>query len=363
MNEEFSKEILDALFCCDKDGRLITTETYDVEYKVNFNIDADILKTMNGLANNRGGYILFGVEPINRELEGLNESKINYYKNNIDSEATRGRILASCQPNMEYKHYLHKIGDKKFIVIFVPESKNKPHIFSISISNEIKPGDIFYRYNDSIKKIQFAELSAIIENKREREQAKWMKFLGEIAKIGLDNALVIDAKNGKLITADNYQNGIVLDESVLSKFKLIKEGQFNEVSGDPTLKIVGTLALTTDTGQYELTSTISEIMNPNKTHPYRAVDIFNKLVEDRVKTKDWKLLTDGKVTYHRVVYYIKNNNLDIGIENVFIQEATAQKTYSLSVYSKVKDGFENMTLTEIETLKLNNVNKYPLEKS
>ena len=352
MNEEFTKEILDALFCCDEAGRLITTETYDVEYKVNFNIDADILKTMNGLANNRGGYILFGIEPTKRELKGLNESKINFYNNNMDSEATRGKILTSCQPNMEYKHYLHSFEDKKFIVIFVPESKNKPHIFSISIANDIKPGDIFYRYNDSVKKIQYAELSAIIENKREREQSKWMKFLGEIAKIGLDNALVIDAKNGKLITADNYENGIVLDESVLSKFKLIKEGQFNEVSGDPTLKIVGTLALKTDTGQYELTSTISAIMNPNKTHPYRAVDIFNKLIGDRVKTKDGKLLSEGKVTYYRVLYYIKNNNLDIGIENAFVQEATKQKTYSLTVYSKVKAGFENMTLADIETLKL-----------
>lgn len=352
MNEEFSKEILDALFCCDEDGRLIAPEAYDVEYKVNFNIDADIFKTMNGLANNRGGYILFGVEPTNRELKGLTDTKINYYKTNMDSEATRGRILTSCQPNLEYKHYLHKIDDKRFIILFVPESKNKPHIFATSYSNDIKPGDIFYRYNDSVKKIQYAELSAIIENKRKCEQEKWMKFLGEIAKIGLDNALVIDAKNGKLITADNYENGIVLDESVLSKFKLIKEGHFDEIAGDPTLKIIGTLALKTDTGKYELTSSVTAIMNPNKTHPYRAVDIFNKLIEDAVTTKDGKLLSDGNITYHRVVFFIKNNHLNEGIENVFIQEAIHQTTYSSLVYSKVKEGFENMTLAEIETLRL-----------
>lgn len=356
MNEEFTNEILNALFRCSADGRIVATEAYDVEYKNNFNIDADMFKTMNGLANNRGGYILFGVEPTKRELIGLDENKINYYKKNMDSEATRGKILTCCQPNMEYKHYLHRIEDKKFIVLFVPESKNKPHIFSMSISNDIKPGDIFYRYNDSVKKIQFAELSAIIENKREREQSKWMKFLGEIAKIGLDNALVIDAKNGKLITADNYEDGIVLDESILSKFKLIKEGQFNEVSGDPTLKIVGTLALKTDTGKYELSSNINAVMNPNETHPYRAIDIFNNLIKDEVKTKDGKLISEGKITYQRVIFYIKNNNLDMGIENVFIQKVTKQKTYSQQVYIKVKEAFMNMTLIEIESLKLIDAN-------
>ena len=64
MVNNFSKEILEELFKCDKNGCLLTTESYDIEYKANLNIDADLFKTMNGLANNRGGYIICGVKPI-----------------------------------------------------------------------------------------------------------------------------------------------------------------------------------------------------------------------------------------------------------------------------------------------------------
>lgn len=351
MNTEFDKQVLDELFKCDSNGCLLATESYDIEYKVNFNIDSDILKTMNGLANNRGGYIIFGVEPSNRKLKGLSDDKINFYSQKIDSEEVRGRILIACQPNIEYKHYLHNIGTSKFILIYVEESKNKPHIFANS-QTDIKPGDIFYRYNDSIKKIQYAELNAIIESKRIKEQEKWMKFLGEIAKIGLDNVLIIDAKNGKMITSENYTDGIVLDESILSKFKLIKEGQFNEISGDPTLKIIGNLAFETQSGKFELSTDVNAALDTNKTHPYRAVDLLNKMICENLRTKDNKLLTDGKVSYHRIIFYIKNNALNGGLENMYHNNATNTNTYSEKVYNQVKTAFKNMTLSEIENYKL-----------
>ena len=351
MENFFSKEILSELFQCDTNGCLLSTESYDIEYKLNFNLDSDLLKTMNGLANNRGGYIIFGVDPNTRELKGLSLDKIDFYLKKIDSEDVRGKILIACQPNIEYKHFLYNIGICKFIIIYVAQSKNKPHIF-VNSQADIKPGDIFYRYNDSIKRIQYAELSAIIEDKRLKEQEKWMKFLGEIAKIGLDNVLIIDAKNGKMISSNNYESGIVLDESILSKFKLIKEGQFNEINGDPTLKIIGNLQFENERGIFEFTSDINSILNPNKTHPYRATDIFNKMIKENVKSKDNKLLSEGKITYHRVIFYIVNNNLNIGVENIFFNEAGNTKTYSEKVYNQVKEAFENMNLSEIENYKL-----------
>ena len=350
MNEEFSKERLDELFNCDVNNKLLVSESYDVEYKENFNIDADIIKTMSGLANNRGGYIIFGVEPSQKKLKGIKQTKIDFYLEKIDREEVRGKILSACQPNIEYKHYLHTWNGLSFIVFYIPESKNKPHIFSNS-NDDVRPGDIFYRYNDSIKKIQYAELNSIIENKRLKEQEKWMRFLGEIAKIGLDNALIIDAKNGKMISSDNYENGIVLDESVLSKFKLIKEGQFNEITGDPTLKIIGNLSFQTESGRFELSTNLSSVLDSNKTHPYRYCDILKKLIEENVKTSDKKFINQGNVTYHRIRFFINNNNLNTGLENIYTNNF-GQKTFSNKVYEAVKNGFSRMTLSEIENLKL-----------
>ena len=350
MINDFSKEILDELFRCDKDGCLLTTESYDIEYKENLNIDFDLFKTMNGLANNRGGYIICGVKPNNRALFGLNESKIDFYNSKIDSEEMRGRILGACQPNILYKHYLHNVGTAKFVVFYIPESKNKPHVFCKNEGGLVQ-GDIYYRYNDSIKKIQFAELSSIIEEKRVKEQEKWMKFLGEIAKIGLDNILIIDAKNGKMILSDNCEKGIVLDEKILNQFKLIHEGHFDEISGDPTLKLIGNIELLGIGGKLQLSSDITTLMNPNTTHPYRIVDIFKKLIEENIRTVDGKLLTEGRITYHRVKFYIDNNNLNKGIENIYVDEVTKIKKYSNKVYETVKSAFQKMSLRDIECIK------------
>lgn len=351
MDNCFSKEILDELFRCDANGCLLATESFDIEYKLNLNISFDLFRTMNGLANNKGGYIICGIEPTTREMKGLPETKVNYYKSNIDSEEMRGKILSSCQPNLEYKHYLHNIGTSKFVIFYIPESKNKPHVF-MNAGEDVVSGDIYYRYNDSIKRIQYAELTSIIEEKRLKEQEKWMKFLGEIAKIGLDNVLIIDAKNGKMLSSNNYENGIVIDESVLSKFKLIKEGQFNEISGDPTLKIIGNLSLQTDTGKFALSTNLNSVLNPNKTHPYRYIDILNKMKKEGLLTKDGKVLSN-KVSYHRIRFYIENNNLNKDLENMYYDEIGNRKTYSDKVYIKVKHAFENMTLNEIENYKLN----------
>lgn len=169
MNNSFSKEITDILFKVDNKNCLVTTEAYDIEYKLNFNISQELFKTMNGLANNKGGYILFGIEPNTKKIVGLEEPKVNYYLEKSDSEEMRGKIFTACQPNIEYKHCLHVINDLKVIVFYVPKSTNKPHIFSNGDGN-IKEGDIFYRYNDSIKRIQYAELSAIIEEKESKNK-------------------------------------------------------------------------------------------------------------------------------------------------------------------------------------------------
>ena len=159
-------------------------------------------------------------------------------------------------------------------------------------------------------------------------------------------------KNGKMLSSNNYENGIVIDDSVLSKFKLIKEGQFNEISGDPTLKIIGNLSLQTDTEKFALSTNLNSVLNPNKTYPYRYIDILNKMKKEGLLTKDGKILSD-KVSYHRIRFYIENNNLNKGLENMYYDEIGNRKTYSDKVYTKVKHAFENMTLNEIENYKLN----------
>ena len=153
-----------------------------------------------------------------------------------------------------------------------------------------------------------------------------------------------------MISSDNYEGGIAIDSGILSKFKLIKEGHFNEITGDPTLKLIGNIEFKTDSGCFELSTDTNSMLNPNVTHPYRYVDILNKLIEENVRTSDNKLISEGKISYHRIRFYIVNNNLNSGINNVY-ENNFGQKTFSNKVYNEIKQAFSNMKLVEIENLK------------
>ncbi len=353
MDNCFSKDILDVLFNCDKDGCLFTTESYDIEYKESLDIDADLLKAMNGLANNKGGYIICGVSPNNRQLKGLSEEKINFYNTYIDSEKMRGKILSFCQPNMEYKHYLHNIGTSKFVLFYIPESKVKPHIFNKVDGSVIKVGDIFYRYNDSIRKIQYSELSAIIENKRVAEQEKWMKFLGAIAKIGLDNVIIIDGKNGKFISTNSDNQGVRIDEDLLMKFKLIQEGRFNEINGDPTLKIIGNIKLKSDSGYYELSTDIGNALDINKTHPYRYCDLVDEIINQKIMSKDGVEYTKENLKRYKIEAFIENNKF-LSEEYCYPVKLSAKqnsKRFSMKALNKCIEFLQNITLEDLNTYK------------
>lgn len=309
MDNSFSKEIIDILFKVDDKNCLVTTEAYDIEYKLNFNISQELFKTMNGLANNKGGYILFGIEPNTKKIVGLEEPKVNYYLEKSDSEEMRGKIFSACQPNIEYKHCLHVINDLKVIVFYVPKSTNKPHIFSKGDGN-IKEGDIFYRYNDSIKRIQYAELSAIIEEKRIKEQEKWMRFLGEISKIGLDNALIIDKKNGRLINSDSKV--MTISPELLDNFKLIKEGEFVEKNGALTLKLIGNV-LVQDTSVS--ISDSADKINPKllpKLYPFTQKQVLQQIFDLSVETKDGIKIEKGffsasNLQGYNIIFKVKDN--------------------------------------------------------
>lgn len=60
-----------------------------------------------------------------------------------------------------------------------------------------------------------------------------MRFWGEISKIGLDNVLIIDKKNGRLINSDSKV--VTISPELLDNFKLIKEGEFVEKNGAFTI--------------------------------------------------------------------------------------------------------------------------------
>ena len=61
----------------DKKGNIIARESSEIEFKESFNFGnmPKYSKTMAAFANNKGGYILFGIKDSPRELIGTDKDK------------------------------------------------------------------------------------------------------------------------------------------------------------------------------------------------------------------------------------------------------------------------------------------------
>ena len=75
---------------------------------------------------------------------------------------------------------------------------------------------------------------------KEKESKKWINLFSKISKVGVDNIGLLNFNTG-IFSAGN--NSVILDDQMLSNIKFIKEGEFNERKGIPTLNVIGNIEL------------------------------------------------------------------------------------------------------------------------
>lgn len=349
--ERFTEEILNNIFKWNTDGEVIPYESFFIEYKLSFNL-ANIekyIKWMSGLANNKGGYIIFGINDETKKLIGLDVASIEMFKK-IDSNEFRGSVLSTCSPHIEYQRYLHTIDTKTFGIIYVEELKNKPCIISAN-KGELKEGDIYFRYNDSVRKIDYSQLANIIEEKRENEKAKWMSFLEKIAKIGIDNVIMIDCKNGQLITPNNTSS-IEVSANLIKEFKLVDEGHFVDNNGNPTLKLIGKLI----GNNIEFTDNQTTAMyNTSDFYKYDLGMIKRKIDNENVKTSDGISTKDIDWKWAKVKLFVENNKLKQNNQyclEVIDEEKRKNCKYSVKLFEDFKIFIEAHTKEELQNYRL-----------
>ena len=74
---------------------------------------------------------------------------------------------------------------------------------------------------------------------RERDQAsqsKLLKFAQRISEIGTDKSLIIDTSAG---VSETGEIQITIDQDLANQLDFIREGEFEEIEGAPTLRLVG----------------------------------------------------------------------------------------------------------------------------
>lgn len=236
MHSPFSTKQLEFLFQT-RTGTDIShrREGMTIEFRENFHLSNEFLaktaKTMAAYANNRGGYLIFGVTDKPHTLKGMTNDKFQADPNKLSQF-----LSTHFQPAMYWDMHTHHMEGKSFGLIYVHEVVKKPVVASCSFDGQYREGEILYRYVSESKSIKAADLISLIDSRVDRERREWQLMLSKMAAISPQNALLLNTITGKI---DTDGKTFVVDKDLLEQIKWVKEGQFKENEGAPTLKLIG----------------------------------------------------------------------------------------------------------------------------
>ena len=208
-------------------------ESVRIEFKTSFNFRSmpEYTRTIAAFSNNRGGFIIFGVEPSPHRLRGVNQAF-----ERIDVAKITTFLRTHLSPEVEWVNGSIVFHDCDLGYLWTPQARERPVVVTRDAGTEIKEGDIFYRYRGQSTRIRFAELRQILDERIERERKAWMQHLQAISSAGPTNVGVLDTVGGELRGVDSTY---LIDESLLRQLRFIREGRFSSTGGEPTLKVIG----------------------------------------------------------------------------------------------------------------------------
>lgn len=213
-------------------NRIIARESSWLEFKESFNwLSKDrYARSIAAFANRKGGYLVFGVKNLPKELVGLQSNNFEI----TDEAKITGYLSSVLSPEIEYEKFTIQVNSKTVGIFSIAQAKNPP-IICIKNDGELREADIYYRYNAKSERIKYPELKLLLDQIKTEERESWMEHLEKISKVGPTNAAILDIIGGEI---DGRGGTLVIDKKLIPKLKFIKEGSFRE-GGKPVLKLIG----------------------------------------------------------------------------------------------------------------------------
>lgn len=237
ISETTLKQFFDKLH--DGNWRLTNGETDRIECKKSFDLRRATpwLKAVAALANNRGGYIFFGVE--DKDERGfflvLGLQNDNFSKADPSQIATL--LRSSFDPTPNFKKTQIELGGKVVGVLCIDRHASRPIIATKNENQgEIKEGDILFRYPGQSARISYSDLRAMLDERAADARNEILPMIQRLISLGPERAMVADLIQGQLADGKNI---IQLSPEIIEKIVLIKEGEFNETAGAPALRLIG----------------------------------------------------------------------------------------------------------------------------
>jgi hypothetical protein len=239
-DDPFSQDKLNKIFEASPQdtSRLVSRENSILEFKSSFGWAsiAKYMKTCAAYANAKGGHIVFGIPNDPHRFIGLVPTALQLF-DTLDPQRMTQAFNEYFAPEISWEVRTYKLNEKTYGLLYIEESTDKPVVCTKTSGDDIREGDIYYRYRGRSEKIKYPELRAILEQKRENEQKIWMNHLSQIARIGVKDVGIFNLSTGQVTGSGS--GSFLIDESLLSQLSFIKEGEFSEVKGKPTLRLIG----------------------------------------------------------------------------------------------------------------------------
>ena len=239
-------DAIKALFVKDKDGiwRFNVGESDRHECKENFGFKhADKwLRAVAALANNAGGYVVFGVK--DKTITGGMVASDSYqvlgmgtadFENADPADFTK-KLKATFDPTPHVHTTSIEIEGMKVGVIYVHQHSGRPVIAVKNEGQAIKEGDIYFRYPGQSARIKYSDLRTILDGRDRVAREQILPMVEKLLSLGPQNAMVADLASGTLADANQ---SLMISEDLLERIKFIREGEFREESGAPTLRLIG----------------------------------------------------------------------------------------------------------------------------
>lgn len=281
---------MDFKFLINAKGHIRQRESADLEFKEGFHYESIpfYLRSLVAMANNKGGQIIFGIKNSPHIPEGLKNDKFIKF----DPKELNEKMMEYFSHDFEWNINLLEYDGKQFGQLWVPEATSKPILCKKNNDkHKLREGAIYYRYRGETKEIAYAELYKLIESEKEKEKRLWMEHIQKISTIGPRNIHILDSFNGEMQVGGKK---VLLDKSLLSKIKFIKEGFFVEKDGAPTLTIKGDIVGMVDGGQ---------VISSDEIYPLLASDLIKSMGINQhiLKCFLWKFKIKEDKRYHHSI--------------------------------------------------------------
>jgi hypothetical protein len=239
-------ETLSNMFAKDKSGvwRFVAGETDQHECKLGFGFkhSGQWLKAIAALANNRGGYVLFGVhDKDEKAIDGLDRSYAvlgleDDSFNSADPAEFAKRVKSALDPTPRFQIASFSVDGKNVGVIHVEQHPSRPVIVTRPEGDKMREGDIFFRYPGQSDRIKYSDLRGILDARDAQARRDVLPMIEKLIALGPTRALVADLSEGKL---GDGERQIVIDSELVKQIKFVREGDFAQKDGALALKLVG----------------------------------------------------------------------------------------------------------------------------